>query len=121
MMSEDPQYACPDCGHEPLSRQISSTFFLAQNYHVGPTLEDHKQSEHTKKVKDLERAVRMRKKHFGRDAVGDPVDRPDPKHVIRGKTLGGREMEVDKNEITKALAKDPAAVAAAKAALKKAK
>lgn len=81
---------------------------------------DRKETEHRKKVKDFDRAVRMRKKAFGRDAVGDPVEKPDPRHVIRkGRTLGGQQVEVDKKEFIKAAARDPAMVKIAQESLKK--
>lgn len=121
MMSDNPKHKCPECGHKYLVKQISSTFYVATNYHAGPTMEDRKEEEHRKKVKDLERAVRNRKKHFGHDAVGDPVDKPDPKHIVKkGRTLGGQELEIDKKEFIKAAAKDPATVKKAQEALKKA-
>lgn len=85
-----------------------------------PGMSDRKHSDHTKKVKDLDRAVRSRKKHFGSDSVGNPVDKADPKHVIKkGRTIGGRQMEVDKNELVKALSKDPRAVAQAQESIRK--
>lgn len=122
MMSESPEIECPECGHNFMAKQMSSTFYVAQSYHACPTMEDRKEEEHHKKVKDLDRAVRSRKQAFGHDAVGDPVDKPDPRHIIKkGRTLGGQEMEVDKTELTKALAKDDVAVDVAKKALKKSK
>ncbi len=118
-MSETKRYKCPECGHKYLAKQISSTFHVATSYHVSPTLADHKETEHTKKVKDFDRAVKKRKKQFGSSAVGQPVDRADPKHVIKGRTLGGQEMDVDKKEFIQAAAKDPAMVKTAQNALKK--
>lgn len=120
-MAETKKYKCPECGHRYLEKQISANFYIAQSYHAAPTLKDHKQTEHTKKVKDFDRSIRKRKKQFGTDAVGAPVDKADPKHVIKGRTLGGQEMEVDKREFVKAAAKDPAMVKTAQDALKKAK
>ncbi len=80
---------------------------------------DHKESEHKKKVHDRERSVKMRKKAFGSDSVGDSVDRPDPRHIVRrGKTLGGQQKEVDKSEFIKAAAKDPLIVEQCEKALK---
>lgn len=119
MMSEEPKYECPECGHKYLAKQMSSTFYVAQS-NFAPTAEDRKEDEHRKKVKDMERAVRMRKKAFGTDAVGDPVDKPDPQHIVKkGRTLGGQEMEVDKKEFVQAAAKDPAMVKKAQEAIKK--
>jgi len=86
------------------------------------TIADHKQSEHTKKVKDFDRAVKSRKKAFGTDSVGNPSDQPDPKHIVkRGRTLGGQQKEVDKTEFIKAAAKSNHIVDVAKSALKKSK
>lgn len=85
-------------------------------------LEKAKAKEHTKKVKDKERAVHMRKKAFGSAAVGDPVDKPDPMHLVkRGKTIGGQQKEVDKADFVKAAAKDPLMVHKAQESLKKRK
>jgi putative FmdB family regulatory protein len=117
-MKETKKFECPECGHKYLERQIPSTFYVATSYHVGPTLEDRKEEEHRKKVKDLDRAVKARKKHFGTDAVGTPVDKPDPKHIVKkGRTLGGQQLEVDKKEFVKAAAKDPAMVKKAQEAI----
>ena len=87
-----------------------------------PTRADFHESEHHKKVTDKERAVRMRKREFGHDAVGDPVDKADPMHIVkRGRTLGGQEKEVDKKEFIQAAAKDPMMVKVAQDAVKKSK
>ena len=119
-MTETKKIECPKCGHKYLERQISSTFYVAQSYHAGPTMADRKEEEHHKKVKDLDRAVKARKRQFGSDAVGTPVDKPDPRHIVKkGRTLGGQELEVDKKEFVKAAAKDPAMVKKAQDALKK--
>ena len=82
--------------------------------------EDYKESEHTKKVKDFERALKKRKKTFGVDSVGNPDDKPDPKHIIKkGKQLGGGEVEISQKEFIKAAAKDSMCVDIAKKVLKK--
>jgi len=92
-----------------MERQLSSTFSIIGS--ITPSLADRKEMEHVKKVKDPERAVRMRKRAFGKESVGDPSMKSDPKHVIkRGKTLGGQQKEVDRGEFIKAAAKDPATV-----------
>lgn len=84
------------------------------------SLEEHKESEHTKKVKDPERAVRSRKKAFGKDAVGDPSMQTDPIHIFkRGRTLGGQQKDIDKAEFIKAAAKDQVMVKKAQDALRK--
>ena len=89
---------------------------------MAPTMEDRKEAEHTKKVKDPDRAIRMRKKAFGKESVGDPSMKTDPKHVIkRGRTIGGQQKEVDKGEFIKAAAKDPGMVQIAQNVLKKQK
>lgn len=86
------------------------------------TRQDHKEKEHTKKVKDFDRAVKRRKKLFGSDAVGNPNDKPNPKHIVRkGRALGGRQMEVNRDDAIKALAKDNVAVQKAQQALAKKK
>jgi putative FmdB family regulatory protein len=81
---------------------------------------NHKEEEHRKKVKDPERAVKMRKKAFGREAVGDPSMQTDPKHIIKkGRTLGGQDKTIDKKEFIKAAARDNYMVNLASDALKK--
>lgn len=116
MTCED-EFLCSD-DKTVLEKQISSTFYVSNG--MGPTSEDRAETEHTKKVKDTERAIRKRKKYFGHDSVGDPNDKPDPRHIVkRGRTLGGQQQEVDKQEFIKAAAKDPGMVQAAKKALRK--
>lgn len=98
---------CPDCS-QPMTREITVPLMIISKE---GGLANHKEAEHKKKVKDPDRAVKMRKKAFGHDAVGDPSMKNDPRHVIRrGKTLGGQEKEVDKREFVKAAAKDNAIV-----------
>jgi len=102
---KNPKYKCSNCETQ-MERQISMGSYLITKGIKG-TIEDHKESEHTKKVKDPERAVKSRKKEFGTDAVGDPGMRSDPRHVVRrGRTLGGQQKDVDKKEFIKAAAKD---------------
>lgn len=116
-MSCEDEFFCKKCKTK-LVKQLSSTFIIGAS--MKPTMADRKETEHRKKVKDFDRAVRMRKKAFGRDAVGDPVEKPDPRHVIRkGRTLGGQQVEVDKKEFIKAAARDPAMVKIAQESLKK--
>lgn len=136
-------YQCPECGemyeirHEmssteeffcakhrkkkiKLEKQITASFYISSG--MKPTLEDRKEMEHTKKVKDPERAVRMRKKAFGHDAVGDPKMSSDPRHIVkRGRTIGGQQKEIDRGEFIKAAAQDPGMVKVAQESLKKAK
>ncbi len=117
MMSDDSIRPCPDCG-EKMDKQISGGYLASSGFK--PTLADLRETDHHLKVKDPERAVKMRKKAFGHDAVGDPVDTPDPMHIVkRGRTLAGQEKEVDKAEVVKALAKDPCSVDIALKSLKK--
>ena len=117
-MSCEDKFKCPEC-ENVLEKQINRSFYIAGS--LKPTLADLRENNHSKKVKDFERAVRSRKRAFGHDAVGDPGDQPDPKHLVRGKVLGGQEKEVDKTVLVKAMAKDPHCVSIAKDALKKAK
>lgn len=102
-------------------RQISASFHVASKG-FKPTRAELKAISHRDKVKDFDRAVRSRKRAFGRDSVGDPKDTPDPRHQIKtmkqGRVLGGSEKEVDKTELTKALARDSAAVELARRAFK---
>lgn len=119
-MSESPKVACPDC-KKTMNRLISANFNIVSGGWNG-TIQSRKDADRQKKIKDLDRAVKMRKKMFGSDAVGNPVDKADPKHVVRrGKTIAGQQMDIDKRELTKALAKDDLAVAKAKEVLDKKK
>lgn len=105
LMSDDSLRPCPEC-HTNMTKQIGIGYLVTSGFK--PSLEDLREANHSMMVKDKERAIRMRKKAFGRDSVGDPVDSPDPKHIVRrGRTLGGRQMEIDKQEFVKAAAKDP--------------
>lgn len=115
---KNPKIKCSNCNTK-MERQISLGSYVITTGIKG-SLEDHKKSEHTKKVKDPERAVRARKKAFGIDAVGDPGMTSDPRHVIRrGRTLGGQQKDIDKGEFIKAAAKDHVMVQKALDALKK--
>lgn len=117
-MKEKKKYFCEECSDQ-LNKLISGGAYIIGGG-INGTIQDHKEREHTKKVKDPERAVKMRKKAFGQDAVGDPSMQTDPRHVIKkGRTLGGAQKEVDKKEFVKALAKDDYAVNKAKEVLKK--
>lgn len=110
---------CETCKSE-MQRLISSGSYFASS--MNGTLADHKEVNHTKRVKDLDRAIKKRKKLFGSTDVGDPVDKPDPKHIVRrGKTIGGQHIEVDKKAFIKAAAKDDYTVNKAIQALKKSK
>jgi putative FmdB family regulatory protein len=103
-MSNTSPKLCNKCGTE-MTKQISCGYIASKGFN--PTLADHRETEHTTKVKDLERAVRMRKRAFGHDAVGDPVDKPDPKHIVkRGKVLQGEEKTIDKDAFVKAMSRD---------------
>lgn len=115
---KDPMFKCPKCKHK-MERLISGGMQIITSG-IKPTLADSKETEHNKKVKDPERAVRARKKAFGTDAVGDPSMSTDPRHVVRrGRTLGGQQKDIDKREFIKAAAKDPLMVKKAQDALKK--
>lgn len=117
-IKKNPKYNCSNCG-ELMERQISLGSYVITSGIKG-SLEDQKESEHAKKIKDPERAVKSRKKAFGQDAVGDPSMSTDPRHIIkRGRTLGGQQKEVDRDEFIKAAAKDPTMVEVAREALKK--
>lgn len=117
MMSNSTPRACPICG-EIMEKLMGTGYIASKGFK--PTWEDRKEEDHRKKVKDPERARRSRIKQFGRDSVGEPVDKPDPKHIVKkGRALGGQQKEVDKSEFIKAAAKDDVIVNAAKNALKK--
>lgn len=114
-MSDQPTINCPQCA-SIMHKQISATFTV--KFGNFRSLEEKKDAERMKKIKDPDRAVRNRKKLFGASEVGTPSMKTDPKHVIkRGRTLGGQQIDVDKKEVIKALAKDNVAVAQAQKAL----
>lgn len=100
----DPKFHCPEC-KKLMQRMIGMGIYVSTGFQ--PSLEDRKEAEHTKKVKDPERAVRSRQKLLGRDAAGDPSMTTDPRHIVRrGRTLGGQEKDIDKREFIQAAAKD---------------
>lgn len=102
---ENPKIICTTCMSK-MTRLIGNSSYVITSGIKG-SLEDHREKEHTKKVKDPERAIKSRKKQFGHDAVGDPSMQSDPRHVIkRGRTLGGQQKDIDKAEFIKAAAKD---------------
>lgn len=116
-MADESPRPCPKC-EKPMKKMLNASFIVGSP--MKPTIADHKETEYSKKVKDPERAVRMRKKAFGKDAVGDPSMKTDPRHIVkRGKTLGGQQKEVDKGEFIKAAARDPGMVKIAQNAIKK--
>ncbi len=115
---KNPKYKCSNC-EARMERQISLGSYVITGGLKG-SLEDHKEAEHTKKVKDPERAVKTRKKAFGTDAVGDPGMTTDPRHIVkRGRTLGGQQKDIDRNEFIRAAAKDPVMVQKAVDSLQK--
>lgn len=104
-IKENPKYDCSNCG-ELMRRQIGVGSCVITGGVKG-SLESLKESEHSKKIKDPERAVRSRTRAFGHDAVGDPSMSTDPRHIVkRGRTLGGQQKEVNRDEFIKAAAKD---------------
>ncbi len=118
-MSDESTHRCPECD-TVMSKQIGMGYLATHSFK--PSLADLRETDHTKKVKDKERAITMRKRAFGHDAVGDPVDQPDRSHIIKkGRTIGGQQMEVDKKDFIKAAAKDPAMVKIAQDVVKQEK
>jgi putative FmdB family regulatory protein len=117
-MHDSSDHECQNC-KSVLRKLFSSTFYVSGG--MKPTLEDLRENSHKDKVKDLERAVRKREKAFGKDEVGKVVEKPDPRHLIKGRTLAGQQKEVDKREFIKAAAKDNFVVEQCQKALKKQK
>lgn len=116
-INDNPTFKCKKC-KKKLRREIGVGAFVTTN--MNGTLEDMRERNHTSKVKDLDRAVKKRKRILGSTEVGNPVDKPDPKHIIRrGKHIAGQEQEIDKQELTKALAKDNFAVDIARRVVEK--
>ena len=115
-MKESPKILC-NCG-KIMNKMIGTGLYIAGG--LKGSVADHKESEHTKKVKDFDRAIRSRKKAFGVEDVGNPSDTPDPMHIIkRGRALGGQEKDVDRQEFIKAAAKDDHTVEQCIKAIKK--
>ena len=117
---KNPTIKCSECDTK-MGRMITGGAYVIHGG-IQDSLEDRREKEHTKKVKDPERAVKMRKKEFGHDAVGDPRMETDPRHIVkRGRTLGGQQKEVDRDEFIRAAARDDYTVQTAQEALRKAK
>lgn len=117
MMSDSVPRYCEKCKSEMIKLIGSGSTIIMSSKTLAVTREE----DHSKKVKDKDRAIKMRKKAFGHDAVGDPVAEPDPRHIIKGRTVGGAQKEVNKQEFIKAAAKDDYTVKKAQEALKKSK
>jgi len=115
-MDEKPRIKCPECGKR-MGMQFSSTFNVMMN--IKGTVEDYREREHKKKVKDPERAVRMRKKMFGKEAVGDPCMKSDPKKVIKKKIIKEGGATVDKKDFIKKAARKEGVVRQAQEVLKR--
>jgi len=102
MTCED-KYQCPEC-ETVLEKQLSTGFYVAGG--MKPTLDDLREENHHKKVKDWDRAVKMRKKAFGVDSLGNPEGKSDPRHIIKkGRVLDGQQKEIDRQDFIKAAAK----------------
>lgn len=81
-----------------------------------PDRYERKEQDHQKKVKDPERARKLRKEKFGTEGISitkSPYYKKDKRVKAQGKN------DVDKREFIKAAAHNPNAVAAAKKALRK--
>lgn len=111
---------CTKC-NSVMIRQIGLGTYIVTGG-ITKSRSEQKEEDHSKKVKDFDRALKSRKKAFGSDSVGNPSDKPDPMHIVkRGRTIGGQQKEVDKKEFIKAAAKDNFMVAKAQEALNKKK
>ena len=103
-MSDTSDKLCTNCNTK-MNKLVSVAYLASKGFK--PTLEDLREVDHTKKVKDKERARTKRRKLFGSTDTGDQVEKPADCHVIkRGKTITGQQIEVDKNSLIQALAKD---------------
>ena len=122
-MKDESKHKCETCNTN-LRKLISSCANIIVR---DGTLSNQREDDHKKKVKDKDRAERMRRKAFGNDAVGTSKpdkyregEQIDVKGNIRGKALGGQMKEIDKAEFIKAAAKDDYTVKKCQEALKKA-
>ena len=122
-MKDESEELCPEC-KMPATKMVSAPYNIRVK---DGTLANQKEEDHLKRVKDRDRAERMRKKAFGSDAIGTG-DKPENyrqgkeinvKGNIRGRAIGGQMKEIDKQEFIKAAAKDDYTVAKAQEALKK--
>lgn len=122
-ISDETVWTCDKCS-KPLQKQVTACQHVIIK---DGTLQHNREEDHSKKVKDRERAEKSRKKAFGSDAVGSGSDNPkyrQGKEVglkgnIKGKALGGQMKEIDKQEFIKAAARDEYTVAKCQEALKK--
>ena len=115
MMSDESKRRCSEC-KSIMQKQLGCGYLVSKG--LKPTMEDTRENEHQKKVTDKERAYKMRRKAFGSD-VKVPIEKADPKHVVKkGRTLGGQQMNIDKQEFIKSAAQSDYIVDVAKKALK---
>lgn len=114
---DESEHYCEQC-KMLMQRQIGTGYILAKG--LKPTLDEIRDTDHTKKVKDPDRARKARISAFGREAVGSPPNQSNPRHIVKkGRTIGGQQKEIDRAEFIKAAAKDDRMVAEAKKALQK--
>lgn len=85
---------------------------------AGPDRHERKEMDHAKKVKDPERARKMRKDKFGVEGIS--ITKSPEFHKAKNIKAKG-SSDVDKKQFIQSAAKNPNALAAAQKALKKAK
>lgn len=110
---QDSDTKCEACGKGPCIRQLTAPMISISP--DGPDRYERKEVEQSKKVKDPERARKMRKDKFGTEGIS--ITKSPHYHKQKQVKAQGKS-DVDKKEFIKHAARNPKAVAAAASALK---
>ena len=106
---DDNSVTCEGCGKKSCKRQISMP-----QVKIGedkPDRYERAEKSHMSKVKDPERARRLRKKKFGTEGIS--ITKSPFYHKEKRVKAQGTSQEVDKKEFVKAAAQNPNAMKAA--------
>lgn len=120
----DHDVVCEHCGKQGGKRVWPDELDITIAFGEFRDRQDKKDDDHTKRVKDPERADHSRKHAFGGENVRTPRSEiAKQNHKIRKRTVPASDSkagEVDKTDFIKTAARNPRAVAAAQAALRRA-
>lgn len=97
--------------------RIMSTSFSLIIGEAKPDRYERKEMDHGKKVKDPERARRMRKNKFGTEGIS--ITKSPHYHKQKRVKAQGTTNDIDKKDFIKSAARNPNAIAAAENVLKK--